>query len=252
MTTRSTAANLSPAALIRGAVAPEQQQTTQQSRTWRAMESAITLGILLLVIIAVSDSIAAANWVEGMPDVRVTALLALGVALGLSRHVVPWAVAYAGSVGLGVVVVCWQLLRMEHFTGQIWFWERFIDLRFRLEDWFTQAFNDGITTDNVPFVFFIVVAVWLATCPRHADRAAAPQPLAAAHPAGHAAGRERQLPGRPAVGYPLRLLRGGGGAAGHAHRPALAHDRVAQPRHALPPTSSASASWGSRCWPCWA
>ena len=165
MTTRSTAADLSPAALIRGAVAPEQQQTTQDGRSWRLMESAITLGILLLVIIAVSDSIAAANWVDGMPDVRVTALLALGVALGLARRVVPWPVAYGGAVGLGAVVVCWQLLRMEHFTGQIWFWERFIDLRFRLEDWFTQAFNDGITTDNVPFVFFILAAVWLVTCP---------------------------------------------------------------------------------------
>jgi transglutaminase-like putative cysteine protease len=159
------AANLSPAALIRGAVGPEQQQTTQQRWPWRAMEAAITLGILLLVIISVSDSIAAANWVDGMPDVRVTALLALIAAAALAARRLHWIGAYLIGLALGVIVVCWQMLGMEHFSGQAWFWERFIDLRFRLEDWFTQAFNDGITTDNVPFVFFVVVAIWLATFP---------------------------------------------------------------------------------------
>ena len=159
------AANLSPAALIRGAVAPGQQQTTQERWPWRLMEAAVTLGILLLVIIAVSDSIHAANWVDGMPDVRVTALLALVAAVPLAARRLHWTAAYAIGIALGVVVVCWQMLGMEHFTGQAWFWERFIDLRFRLEDWFTQAFNDGITTDNVPFVFFVVAAVWLATFP---------------------------------------------------------------------------------------
>ena len=165
MSARNPAAELSPAALIRGSVAPEETRTTQESWAWRAMEASITLGILLLVVLSVADSVHAAGWVDGMPDVRLTALLALGVAVGMSTGLVHWTLAYVGGIGLGAVVVLRQVLQMEQFTGQSWFWERFVELRFRLEDWFSQAFNDGITTDNVPFVFFVVVGVWLATFP---------------------------------------------------------------------------------------
>ena len=165
MSARNPAAELSPAALIRGSVAPEETRTTQESWAWRAMEASITLGILLLVVLSVADSVHAAGWVDGMPDVRLTALLALGVAVGMSTGLVHWTLAYVGGIGLGAVVVLRQVLQREQFTGQSWFWERFVELRFRLEDWFSQAFNDGITTDNVPFVFFVVVGVWLATFP---------------------------------------------------------------------------------------
>ena len=166
MTARNPAAELSPtAALIRGTVAPEEQETLQESRRWRAMEAAITLGILLIVVLSVADSIAAADWVSGMPELRLTAVLALVVAVGLSRRSVHWLAALPAGLLLGAIFVLWQVLGMEQFDGQSWFWERFTDLRFRLADWFTQAFNDGITTDNVPFVFFIVAAIWLATFP---------------------------------------------------------------------------------------
>ena len=166
MTARNPAAELSPtAALIRGTVAPEEQETLQESRRWRAMEAAITLGILLIVVLSVADSIAAADWVSGMPELRLTAVLALVVAVGLSRRSVHWLAALPAGLLLGAIFVLWQVLGMEQFDGQSWFWERFTDLRFRLADWFTQAFNDGITTDNVPFVLFIVAAIWLATFP---------------------------------------------------------------------------------------
>lgn len=165
MTARSPAAELSPAALIRGGVRPEQTQTLQESWSWRAMEAGITLGILLIVVFSVADSVRAADWVDGMPDVRLTALLALGAAVSVSSRAVHWTLAYAGGLLLGGAVVLRQVLQMEQFGGQGWFWERFTDLRFRLDDWFTQAFNDGITTDNVPFVFFVVAAVWLVTFP---------------------------------------------------------------------------------------
>ena len=166
MTARVPSVELSPAAaLIRGAVAPEQQEELQDTRRWRAMESAITLGILLIVLVSVTDSIASAGWVDGMPDVRLTAVLALAVAAALSWRSVHWLPALLGGLLLGAIVVFRQVLSMEQFDGQSWFWERFTDLRFRLDDWFTQAFNDGITTDNVPFVFFIVVAIWLVTFP---------------------------------------------------------------------------------------
>ena len=137
----------------------------QESRRWRATELAITLAILLLVVLAVADSIAAADWVEGMPDVRLTALLALAAAVGFSRPSVPWLPGLMAGLLLGAVVVVGQVLGMAQFDGQSWFWARFTDLGVRLDDWFTQAFNDGITTDNVPFVLFIVVAIWAATFP---------------------------------------------------------------------------------------
>ena len=155
-----------PARLIRDASPRDQGVSQTQLRLWwRAMEQTITLGILLLIAWSVADSIWAAGWVDDMPDLRVVALLALVSAGVMASARVHWTVGIATGLAVGVVVVLWQVLTVDAVSGQPLFWDRFTDLWVRLEDWFRQAFNSGITTDNLPFVLFVTATVWLATFP---------------------------------------------------------------------------------------
>ena len=130
---------------------------------WRAMETGITGTLLLTAALAVANSIVAANWVADMPDLYVLALLAVSAAVLLAVSPLHWSLALLVGVLAGAVLVLWQVLTVESVAGQLFFFDRFEDLWFRLEDWFRQAFNSGITTDNLPFILFVASAMWLAT-----------------------------------------------------------------------------------------
>ena len=137
----------------------------QARRWWQAMETAITLSIILLVVLSAADSVDAANWVGNMPDLRLLGVLAVLAAAALAASPVHWLPALLGGIGIGTIFVVWQVLSLDQFDGLPWFWERFGDLRLRLAAWFREAFNDGITTDNVPFTLFVTGSIWLATFP---------------------------------------------------------------------------------------
>ena len=135
---------------------------TIDSRWWQAMEAGITGTILLLLVLTVTDSIVNADWVREMPDLRRTGLLALAVGAVLATRRLRWYVALLAGIALGFVVFLWQVLGVESLGGQPVFFDRFEDLYFRIEDWFRQAFNNGITTDNLPFVAFTTGGIFLA------------------------------------------------------------------------------------------
>ena len=140
----------------------EAQAAAARSLAERLREMAPTLAILLIVLLAVSDSVDRADWVAEMPDLRLLAVLALAVAAFLAPARVHWAPVIAGGMLIGAIIVLWQVLTVESIGGQPLFFDRFEDLWFRLEDWFRQAFSAGIATDNLPFVLFVVAAVWAA------------------------------------------------------------------------------------------
>ncbi|MEE9277994.1 MAG: transglutaminase domain-containing protein, partial [Dehalococcoidia bacterium] len=166
MTARDAARPLSLSSqLIAGDRRRSAQAGAQTTRWWRAMESAITLGIVLVVVLSVADSIARANWVAEMPDLRLVAVVAMAVAFVLAAARLHWTLALLLGTVAGAAIVLWQVLTVDSVGGQPFFFDRFEDLWFRLEDWFQQAFNAGITTDNLPFVLFVTAAVWLATFP---------------------------------------------------------------------------------------
>ena len=127
------------------------------------METGITGALLLTAALAVANSIVAADWVADMPDLYVLALLAVGAAAVLAASPLHWSLALLVGVLAGAALVLWQVLTVESVAGQPFFFDRFEDLWFRLEDWFRQAFNSGITTDNLPFILFVASAMWLAT-----------------------------------------------------------------------------------------
>ncbi len=162
MTTRAALSSLDPAELVRSAPRERAALTsTQRSTWWRGMEWSITSLTVLLVTFPVMNSITEAGWVADTPDLRFVGFLALIVAALLAVSPLHWSLGALVSLPVGAVVVVWQVLTTESVKGQPFFFDRFEDLWFRLEDWFTQAFNAGITTDNLPFVLFLVVAAWL-------------------------------------------------------------------------------------------
>jgi len=125
------------------------------------MEWSITTLTVLLVTFPVMNSITEAGWVADTPDLRLVGFLALLAAALLAASPLPWSLGALLGLPVGALVVFWQVLTTQSVQGQPFFFDRFEDLWFRLEDWFTQAFNAGITTDNLPFVLFLVVAAWL-------------------------------------------------------------------------------------------
>ncbi len=134
---------------------------TQLSRWWRLMEGAISALVVLVVSFPVMNSITRAGWVDDMPDLRLVGFLALVAAVLFSASRLHWAVGVLLSLPIGAIVVFWQVLTVDSVAGQPLFFDRFEDLWFRLEDWFTQAFNAGITTDNLPFMLFVTAVAWL-------------------------------------------------------------------------------------------
>ena len=142
-------------------VSGQQQRLTLSQR---ALETTITFGILLLVALSTANSIYIAGWVEDMPDLRITAAAGVLLAIGLGRvGWLRWPFAMLVGVFVGGLIIMAQITQMETLGGQPLFWDRFTDFGFRFEDWFRQAFSAGLTTDNLPFVFFTDVFVFIAS-----------------------------------------------------------------------------------------
>ena len=124
------------------------------------VEHAVTLGILIVLLVAVTNSVVEAEWVDEMPDLRLLAVIALGMAALVAPLRGHWLPLLGGGLLIGSIIVLWQVLSVDSISDQPFFWARFDDLGSRLSDWFSQAFNSGITTDNLPFVLFVVAVVW--------------------------------------------------------------------------------------------
>ena len=134
------------------------------SLSQRFLETTITFGILLLVALSTANSIYIAGWVEEMPDLRITAAVGVLLALGLGRlSWLRWPLAMVIAVVIGGLIIMAQVTQLESLGGQPLFWDRFIDFGFRFQDWFKQAFSAGLTTDNLPFVFFTDVFVYVGS-----------------------------------------------------------------------------------------
>lgn len=159
---RGTQPIIDPVALIRSrGRAPERTSATQASPWWRSMEWSITAVMVMLVFFPVLNSIMTAGWLADLPNLRLVGFIALAVAAILAASPLHWSLGALISLPVGAVVVFWQVLTTETVSNQAFFFDRFEALWFRLEDWFTQAFNSGITTDNLPFVLFLVVVSWI-------------------------------------------------------------------------------------------
>jgi len=139
-------------------------QDRPQTLSQRALETTITFGILMLVALSTANSIYIAGWVAEMPDLRITAAAGVLLAIGLGRiRRLRWPFAMLIGLVIGGLIIMAQITMLETLGGQPLFWDRFTDFGFRFQDWFRQAFSAGLTTDNLPFVFFTDVFVYVAS-----------------------------------------------------------------------------------------
>ena len=205
-------------------------ETRVFSPTQRVLEATITFGILILVALSTANSIYIANWVEDMPDLRVTATagVLLALILGRARRIRVIGAMLIGFVVGGLIVMA-QITQLETLGGQPLFWDRFTDFGFRFQDWFNQAFSSGLTTDNLPFVFFTDVFVFVASFLGAYAVARWRNPWVAMILLGAVARRQRLLSLRPPVEPVLRLLPDRRDAAADARLVAAPHGSLAQP-----------------------
>ena len=206
-----------------------QQRRQSRSQIW--LETTITVGILLLVALSTANSIYIAGWVADMPDLRITAAAAVVIAIALGRiRRLPWPLAMVLGVIVGGLIVMAQITQLETLSGQPLFWDRFTDFGFRFQDWFQQAFSAGLTTDNLPFVFFTDVFVFVRGVPGCLCRRSLAQCLGCDDPARRTAGGQCLLPLRPTVEPVLRILPHRLHAPPHASLPAASDGPMASTR----------------------
>ena len=127
---------------------------------FRPSDGWISLILLAMNLMLVVWSVGSANWVVGLETNSLISVLLLGMltALILARLPVWGALLIPAGLGIGLVVVVWQITSFfggesaVAGTGQLWD---------RLEFWFAAAKTGDINIDPVPFAFGVMVVTWL-------------------------------------------------------------------------------------------
>ena len=126
----------------------------------RPSDGWISLTLLALNLMLVVGSVASAEWVVGLETGSLLSVLLLGMLTGLMLARLPvWgALLFPTGLGVGLVVVVWQITSFlggdsaVAGTGQLWD---------RLELWFAAAKTGDINIDPVPFAFGVLLVTWL-------------------------------------------------------------------------------------------
>ena len=129
-------------------------------RFFRPSDGWIALTLLAFNLMLVVGSVGSAEWVEGMGTGSMISVLLLGMLTGLILARLPvWgALLFPAGLGIGLVVVVWQITSFfggesaVAGTGQLWD---------RLELWFAAAKTGSISIDPVPFAFGVMLVTWL-------------------------------------------------------------------------------------------
>lgn len=129
-------------------------------RVFRPADGWISLFLLVLNLMLVVGSVGGAEWVEGLQTRNLLAVLLLGMLTGLLLARLPvWGVvSFPAGLGIGFVVVVWQITSFlggeSAVAGAGQLWER-------LELWFIAAKTGDINIDPVPFAFGEMLVTWL-------------------------------------------------------------------------------------------
>jgi transglutaminase-like putative cysteine protease len=123
----------------------------------------LNLVLLLVALLAMSDSLERANWVDEMPSLTAAALF--GLATGWVLAQLPlraWLLQIVGiAIGLGwvfaIVMANMELADPLLGTGVQ---QRWSELWLRLRDWGTALVEGGVSSDPLPFVLMLVFATW--------------------------------------------------------------------------------------------
>ncbi len=122
-----------------------------------------TLAILLLTLLAVGESIDAADWVakdKTIADADITATLIWSalVGLALAKTRAAWHAMIPAGLAIGALVVVWQSANV--IVGDFSTLESFREMYARLETWWEAANSGGISADLLPFYMAMLAISW--------------------------------------------------------------------------------------------
>jgi transglutaminase-like putative cysteine protease len=140
-------------------LAPE---VPQEPRGWRRLfwwEELITFSIVAVMTLAVAASVQRADWVDTMPALYPVAMFGLVLAALLSRA--PWREPFLHPVALllGAAASLGQVLFAAEGAHPV---SRYQDLHARMAEWFSVAFEGGISNDELPFIVLVVPVTFVA------------------------------------------------------------------------------------------
>ncbi len=143
--------------LVRAAQAPRPAPKAHPLiPTW---EDLLTFAMVMVVFLSVVNSIEDANWVPSMPSLMLPALVALLTGFLVGRTKLHELFAHLLAIGVGAAVVAAQ---MVGFARGDTIGARWGDLKERVADFVTVVRDNGISTDNLPFVLLVLALAFVA------------------------------------------------------------------------------------------
>ncbi len=132
----------------------------RESRTLdtRIGEGTSTALLLVLMLLAVTGSVNAANWADGLGTMAWAAMGGLAVGILLARLPIWGWLAHLAALVLGAGATA--LLVTTLLPQVLTFSERLIVLQERIMTWYIKATTGGVSTDNLMFIIQVAFLSW--------------------------------------------------------------------------------------------
>lgn len=130
---------------------------------FRDSERWLNLALLSVALLAMSNSLEAANWVDEMPSLTAAAIVGLASGWLLGQLPVRSWLLQAVGIAFGLVwVFAIVMVNMELADPLLGsgFRARWSELWLRLQDWGGALLGGGVSSDPLPFVMMLVFATW--------------------------------------------------------------------------------------------
>ena len=114
--------------------------------------------LVVALVMAATWAVGATGWTRGLSIITFIGLGVILIGIMLARSILPGFVAHLFSIVIGVGWSFWVTSRLlpAHYTWA----ERWENLAFRLNYWFSQAAQGGTSYDNLMFILQMSVIVW--------------------------------------------------------------------------------------------
>ncbi len=136
------------------------QAAISAPRVLLSWEDWFTLATLAICTLSVAVSVEQAEWVDRMPALVPTVLVAMLTGLLAARIRVSSLLLHP-FLGLAVGAAVVTLAAQSYADGAT-FADRLADVRYRMEEWYHVVVSGDISTDNLPFVILVHAATYAA------------------------------------------------------------------------------------------
>ena len=111
-----------------------------------------------LMVMCAAWAVSATGWTSGLSILPFVGLGAIVIGLMLARSLIPGVIAHLFSVVIGIAWSFWLTARLLP-TSHTWL-ERWAELARRLSRWYYEAWQGGVSHDNLMFILQMGVIVW--------------------------------------------------------------------------------------------